>query len=41
MIGVPKHDDVIRATATGMITSLEVVKDEVLPMFEEAAKKLL
>lgn len=24
-----------------MITSLEVVKDEVLPMFEEAAKRLL
>jgi hypothetical protein len=41
MIGVPKYDDVIRATATGMINSLEVVKDEVLPMFEEAAKKLL
>ncbi len=41
MIGVPKYDDVIRATATGMINSLEVVKDEVLPKFEEAAKKLL
>lgn len=40
-IGVPKYDDVIRATATGMITSLEVVKDEVLPMFEDAAKNLL
>jgi hypothetical protein len=32
---------VIKATATGMLSSLEVVCDDVLPIFEDAAKKLI
>ena len=31
----------IKASATGMLESLDVVSDDVLPMFEEAAKKLM
>lgn len=31
----------LKHTATHMLKDLEVVSDEVLPMFEEAAKKLI
>jgi hypothetical protein len=32
---------VIKASATGMLERLDVVSDDVLPMFEEAAKKFM
>jgi len=32
---------VLKASACGILTNLEMVKDEVLPNFEKAAKKLL
>lgn len=37
---MPKHDDVIAAKASSMLSDLEVVSDDVLPMFADAAKKL-
>lgn len=40
-IGIPQPEDVIRSSACGILTNLENVKDEVLPMFEKAAKKLI
>ena len=40
-VGIPQPEDVIRASATGILTNLEEVHKDVLPMFEEAAKKLV
>ena len=40
-IGIPQPEDVLRASACGILTNLEMVKDEVLPNFEKAAKKLI
>jgi ATP-dependent RNA helicase DDX21 len=40
-VGIPQPEDVIRASATGILTNLEHVHDDVLPMFEEAASKLI
>lgn len=40
-IDPPSSDDVMKHTAKGMLQSLDVVQDEVLPMFEEAAKTLI
>jgi len=37
----PSHNDVISSSAKGMLTTLEVVKDEVLPLFNEAASTLM
>ncbi len=40
-VGIPQPEDVIRASATGILTNLEDVHNDVLPMFEEAATKLI
>lgn len=40
-VGIPQPEEVIRASATGILTQLEEVNNDVLPMFEEAAEKLI
>ncbi len=40
-IAIPNHNDVVKASATGMLNQLSVVDDDVLPMFEMAAKRLI
>jgi ATP-dependent RNA helicase DDX21 len=40
-VGIPQPEDVIRASATGILANLEDVHNDVLPMFEEAATKLI
>ena len=37
-IVIPNHNDVVKAFSISMLTSLEVVNDDVLPIFELAAK---
>ena len=40
-VGIPQPEEVIRASATGILTQLEEVHADVLPMFEEAADKFI
>jgi len=40
-VGIPQPEEVIRASATGILTQLEEVNADVLPMFEEAADKMI
>lgn len=40
-VGIPQAEDIIRSTATNILTQLEQVSDDVLPLFEVAAEKML
>lgn len=40
-IGVPQPEDIIKATARDTLKKLKEVKDEVLPVFEEAASLMI
>ena len=40
-IGIPQPEDVIKATSRDSIKKIEKVNDDTLPLFEEAADKLI
>jgi ATP-dependent RNA helicase DDX21 len=40
-VNTPSAEDIKKATATGVLTNLEKVSDDMVPMFEIAAKKFV
>lgn len=40
-MNTPSQEDIKKATATGVLTSLDKVSEDVVPVFEMAAKKFI
>lgn len=40
-IGIPQAEDIVKASATGMLSSLDEVNQEALHLFSDASKELL